>query len=136
MMWRETTTNGAVAGGFARAGQRRGSWWFLSKAVWSRLRPQGGDFPYDNPAFVLDVAGLRRDLRFSVLDKSKRADLERAAFDAQFVRSETGIGASGAQAHKTLPTWVRSQVGKFSAAMRRPCAFEQREPCTAMASFS
>jgi cation/acetate symporter len=36
---------------------------------------------------------------FSMLDKSQRAARERALFDAQYVRSETGIGALGAHAH-------------------------------------
>ncbi|WP_227505553.1 hypothetical protein, partial [Acinetobacter sp. A47] len=36
---------------------------------------------------------------FSVTDKSARAEKERKAFDAQFVRSMTGIGASGASDH-------------------------------------
>jgi cation/acetate symporter len=36
---------------------------------------------------------------FSKLDASKRAASEKAAFDAQYVRSETGIGAAVAHAH-------------------------------------
>jgi len=36
---------------------------------------------------------------FSVTDNSTRAKKERAAFDAQYVRSMTGIGASGASDH-------------------------------------
>jgi cation/acetate symporter len=35
----------------------------------------------------------------STLDRSASANRERAAFAAQFVRSETGIGAEGAAAH-------------------------------------
>jgi cation/acetate symporter len=35
----------------------------------------------------------------SVLDRSERGNRERAAFDAQRVRCETGIGAEGAVAH-------------------------------------
>jgi cation/acetate symporter len=35
----------------------------------------------------------------SKLDNTRRAQRERALFDAQFVRSETGIGADGAHAH-------------------------------------
>ena len=33
------------------------------------------------------------------LDRSASANKEREAFDAQFVRSETGIGASAAHVH-------------------------------------
>ena len=36
---------------------------------------------------------------FSVTDKSPRAAIDKAGFEAQEVRSETGIGASGATAH-------------------------------------
>jgi cation/acetate symporter len=36
---------------------------------------------------------------FSVTDSSKRAAIDKAGFEAQEVRSETGIGASGASAH-------------------------------------
>ena len=36
---------------------------------------------------------------FSILDRSERARTDRAGFLAQQVRSETGIGASGASGH-------------------------------------
>ena len=36
---------------------------------------------------------------FSVMDKSARAKKDRDGFIAQQVRSETGIGASGASGH-------------------------------------
>jgi cation/acetate symporter len=36
---------------------------------------------------------------FSILDRSPQAAVERAAFRAQQVRSETGFGASGASGH-------------------------------------
>jgi cation/acetate symporter len=36
---------------------------------------------------------------FSILDNSERAKKDRAGFLAQQVRSETGIGASGASGH-------------------------------------
>ena len=36
---------------------------------------------------------------FSITDKSSAADEERARFYPQFVRSQTGLGASGASAH-------------------------------------
>ena len=35
----------------------------------------------------------------SLLDRSPQAAKERAAFEAQQVRSETGLGASGASGH-------------------------------------
>lgn len=36
---------------------------------------------------------------FSVLDRSARARIDRAGYEAQEMRSETGIGAAGASAH-------------------------------------
>jgi cation/acetate symporter len=36
---------------------------------------------------------------FSKLDWTKRAQLEKKAFEAQFIRSETGIGAATANVH-------------------------------------
>jgi cation/acetate symporter len=36
---------------------------------------------------------------FSILDKSKNAEAERAAYPAQRVRSETGFGAAKASSH-------------------------------------
>ena len=56
-------------------------------------------FPYDNPALFSMPLAFFGIWLFSTLDKSRRAESERAAFEAQFVRSETGIGASGALAH-------------------------------------
>jgi cation/acetate symporter len=99
IMWRGTTTLGAVVGGLIGL--------FgavimvvLSKAVWvTTFGHKAALFPYDNPAlFSMPLAFLGIYV-FSTVDSSRRARLERAAFDSQFVRSETGIGASGAQAH-------------------------------------
>ena len=36
---------------------------------------------------------------FSIVDRSARAAADRAGFEAQQVRSETGIGAAGASGH-------------------------------------
>jgi cation/acetate symporter len=56
-------------------------------------------FPYDNPALFSMSAAFLGIYLFSKLDGSAQAPRERAAFEAQFVRSETGIGAVGASAH-------------------------------------
>ena len=56
-------------------------------------------FPYTNPAlFSMAVAFLGIWL-FSVLDRSARGAADRAGYDAQYVRSQTGIGSTGAAAH-------------------------------------
>ncbi|MBT9486308.1 MAG: cation acetate symporter, partial [Rubrivivax sp.] len=56
-------------------------------------------FPYTSPAlFSMTIAFVSIWL-FSILDTSARAKKDRAGFAAQQVRSETGLGASGASGH-------------------------------------
>ena len=99
MMWRGTTTLGAVAGGLLGLVSAV-VMVVLSKAVWvTTFGHKEAIFPYDNPALFSMLLAFAGIYVFSTIDRSKRADVDRAAFDAQFVRSETGIGASGAQAH-------------------------------------
>jgi cation/acetate symporter len=99
IFWRGTTTLGAFVGGMlglisSVAGV------VLSKAVWvSTLGYKEAIFPYDNPAlFSMPIAFIGIWL-FSKLDSSKRAQQEEKAFDAQYIRSETGIGAATANVH-------------------------------------
>ncbi len=101
MFWKGTTTRGALIGGFL--GLLSATLMVIvSPQVWETTLgyPKGSAlFPYDNPAlFSMSLAFFGIWL-FSITDRSKTADAERAAFDAQFIRSETGIGASGAAAH-------------------------------------
>ncbi len=99
IMWRGTTTTGAFIGGLLGLVSAV-LMVVLSKAVWvTTFKYDTALFPYDNPAlFSMPIAFIGIWL-FSTLDKSARAERERAAFDAQFVRSETGIGASVANVH-------------------------------------
>ena len=53
----------------------------------------------DNPALYSMAFAFGGIWLFSMLDRSASANKEREAFDAQFVRSETGIGASAAHIH-------------------------------------
>ena len=99
ILWRGTTTLGAVVGGFAGL---IGAVVLvvLSKAVWvDVLHNAAAIYPYNNPAIFTMPLAFAGIVVFSLLDKSRRANLERASYDAQFVRSETGIGALGAHAH-------------------------------------
>ena len=99
MFWRGTTTLGAFAGGIlglisSVAGV------VLSKAVWvTTLGYKDAIFPYDNPALFSMPIAFFGIWFFSKLDRTKRAYLEKKAFEAQFVRSETGIGAATANVH-------------------------------------
>ena len=99
MLWRGTTTTGALIGGLLGLVSAV-VMVVLSKAVWvTTFGHPAPLFPYDNPAlFSMPLAFVGIWL-FSTLDKSRRAERERALFEAQFVRSETGLGASGAAAH-------------------------------------
>ena len=101
IFWKGLTTRGALIGGFlgltsAVVGV------ILSPAVWEvTLGFAKGSAPVrlDNPAlFSMSLAFVGIWL-FSVLDRSARATVDRDGFDAQFVRSQTGIGAAGATAH-------------------------------------
>jgi len=99
MYWRKLTTRGAVLGG---------SLGLLTALVLVVLGPtvwvdvfhhEKAIFPFKNPAiFSVTIAFIGIWL-FSILDKSVNAKAEEAAFDAQFVRSQTGIGISAAAEH-------------------------------------
>ena len=72
----------------------------LSPTVWvAVLGYETPIFPYKDPAlFSMAVAFIGIWL-FSILDRSQTAQLEEAAFEAQYVRSQTGLGAAAAAAH-------------------------------------
>jgi cation/acetate symporter len=101
MMWRGMTTRGAVYGGFfglisALVGV------IFSPAVWEVTLgyPKGSAaFQIANPALFSMTIAFAGIWLFSKLDRSRRAKADMAGFDAQYVRSQTGIGASGAAAH-------------------------------------
>ncbi len=99
--WRGLTTRGAFIGGLLGLASAV-IMVVLSPAVWVATlgNPKGSaPFPYDNPAlFSMTIAFVGIWL-FSVLDKSRRATIDRNGFDAQFVRCQTGIGASSASSH-------------------------------------
>jgi len=56
-------------------------------------------FPYDNPALFSMTIAFVGIWAVSKLDSSQRARAEVASFDAQYIRSETGIGAASAHVH-------------------------------------
>jgi cation/acetate symporter len=99
VFWKGTTTRGSVIGGFLGLVSAV-VMVVLSKAVWVQtLGFPAAIFPYDNPAlFSMTIAFVGIWL-FSKMDSSAQAKKEQAAFDAQYVRSETGIGASSAHVH-------------------------------------
>ncbi len=101
VLWKDCTTKGAVIGGFLGLISSVGLT-VVSPSVWEATlgNPKGSAlFPYTSPAlFSMTIAFVGIWL-FSVMDKSARAAKDRDGFLAQQVRSETGIGASGASGH-------------------------------------
>jgi cation/acetate symporter len=74
----------------------------VSPSVWEATlgNPKGSAwFPYTSPALFSMTIGFVGIWLFSIMDRSANAAKERAAFPAQQVRSETGLGASGASGH-------------------------------------
>jgi cation/acetate symporter len=101
VLWKGCTTKGAVIGGFLGLVSSV-ALTIVSPAVWEATlgNPKGSAwFPYASPALFSMTIGFVGIWLFSVLDGSKRAQLDKAGFLAQQVRSETGIGASGASGH-------------------------------------
>jgi cation/acetate symporter len=99
MLWSKVTTRGAFIGGFLGLISAV-VMVVLSKTVWVQTFGFPAPiFPYDNPAlFSMTIAFVGIWL-FSLLDRSQAARSEQAAFTAQYVRSQTGLGAAGAAAH-------------------------------------
>lgn len=99
MFWKGLTTRGAVAGGSAGLIVSL-ILIILGPTVWvSVLHHQEAIFPYGGPAlFTIPLAFIVSWL-VSILDNSPQAQQDRAGFNAQYVRSMTGIGAAQASDH-------------------------------------
>jgi cation/acetate symporter len=101
ILWKGCTTRGAVIGGFLGLISSVGLT-IVSPSVWEATlgHPAGSAlFPYTSPALFSMTIGFVGVWLFSITDSSARAAKERDAFEAQQVRSETGLGASGASGH-------------------------------------
>ena len=99
MYWKGLTTRGALVGGY---GGLVSAVLFVvfSQSVWVDVFGNAAPlFPYTQPAlFAMPIAFLGAFI-FSKLDASQRAQDEVVAFDAQYVRAQTGYGAAKAAAH-------------------------------------
>ncbi len=99
MYWRRLSTRGAVWGGWVGL-LTAIACVVLGPTVW--VETLGFDtaiFPYRYPALFALVASVTVTIAVSLTDRSAGAKREAAAFEAQYVRSLTGIGASGASKH-------------------------------------
>jgi len=101
MFYKDMTTRGAVIGGLIGL-VLSVTLVILSKTVWEDVigMPKGSaPFPLTNPALVSMTAAFLGIYIFSKLDTSEQGKKDRAGYDAQMVRSETGIGIAKASAH-------------------------------------
>ncbi|MEN9479251.1 MAG: hypothetical protein RLZZ298_646 [Pseudomonadota bacterium] len=101
VLWKNCTTRGAVVGGFVGLASAV-ILTIGSASVWEAvmLNPKGSAwFPYNSAAIFSMSAAFFTIWLVSILDNSPQAQKERALYPAQQLRSETGLGASGASGH-------------------------------------
>jgi len=99
MYWKKLTTRGAVIGGslgLATAVVLV----ILGPIVWVQIfGNEEAIFPYKYPALFSVTVSFVAIWFFSITDKSQGAKDEQEMFEAQYIRSQTGIGAEGASEH-------------------------------------
>lgn len=72
----------------------------LGPTAWvDALQHDAPIFPYKNPALFSIPLAFATSWLVSVLDKSPQAAIDQAGYDAQYVRSLTGIGAAAPSDH-------------------------------------
>lgn len=99
MFWSGLTTRGALAAGYVGLLSAMGFVVF-SKLVWvDVLHFAEPLFPYTQPALFSMPLAFLVAYAVSRMDRTARAKAERATFADQFVRGQTGLGASGAVDH-------------------------------------
>ncbi|ARJ68062.1 cation acetate symporter [Magnetospirillum sp. ME-1] len=99
MYWRGLTTKGALWGGIAGLVSAV-TCVVLSKTVWVAVLGNAAPiFPYEHPALFSMTFAFAVTILVSKLDGSETAKAEKALFDDQYVRAQTGIGAASASNH-------------------------------------
>ena len=102
VLWKDCTTRGAMIGRLPGPDHRPVVLTVrLAVGLGSDARQSQGSalFPYTSPALFSMTTGFVGIWLFSITDRSRRRAKERAGFQAKQVRSETGLGASGASGH-------------------------------------
>ena len=95
LFWRNLTTSGALTGGVMGLVTAVGCI-VLGPTVWVEVLGHAEPIvPYKYPALFAMCASFSGSIVVSLLDRSARATRERAGFNAQYIRSQTGLGAEG-----------------------------------------
>jgi cation/acetate symporter len=99
MYWSKLTTRGAFIGGGLGL-LTAVVLVVIGPIVWvAILGNEEAIFGSKYPALISVTVAFVGIWLFSILDNSKRAEQDRAAFEAQDIRCQTGIGAEGAVTH-------------------------------------
>lgn len=99
MYWKNLTTRGAFIGGSCGLITAI-VLVIIGPIVWVDILGNSNPlFPYKYPALFSVSTAFIGIWFFSITDKSARAEQDRQAFEHQYIRSQTGIGAHGASKH-------------------------------------
>lgn len=99
MYWKRLTTRGAMIGGWLGL-ITAVALMVLGPTIWVTILDHAKPiYPYEYPALFSIAVAFIGIWFFSITDKSAAGEEERARFYPQFVRSQTGLGASGAVSH-------------------------------------
>lgn len=99
MYWKDMTTRGAVVGGSLGLVSAV-AMVVMGPNIWvSVMGMEKAIVPWSNPALFTVTIAFAGIWLFSKLDNSARAEIDRSLFDAQFIRSQTGIGAEESSKH-------------------------------------
>ena len=99
VFWSKMTTKGALLGGWLGLISST-LFVILGPTVWTDVLKFGDPiFPYKNPALFSMTISFLGIIIGSLMDNSENGKQECAAYEAQDVRCQTGIGAEGAASH-------------------------------------
>ncbi|MBG2765222.1 cation acetate symporter [Proteus mirabilis] len=99
MYWKGLTTRGAVIGGWSGLIVAV-TLMILGPTIWvSILGHDTPIYPYEYPALFSMIIAFIVSWLFSITDNSSLATQERMKFEAQFIRSQIGIGAEQGKTH-------------------------------------
>ncbi|WP_193017350.1 cation acetate symporter [Proteus sp. FME41] len=99
MYWKGLTTRGAVVGGWSGL-LIAVTLMILGPTIWvSILGHEKPIYPYEYPALFSMIIAFVVSWFFSITDKSSLGEQEKMKFQAQFIRSQIGLGAEQGKEH-------------------------------------